>query len=190
MANTLLNPKRLKGLIVSQNTLCSLTRKTKRLQLWRENGENGWTGQSWVNANTQEVVFALKQCPPVCKTSPELSAGVGGGEAGEGMQRSDNLPYACCSHRCQPFSARALCLLRGERVPFSADHKKGGGGVFSKGVLISIALTQKKLKPPFPIEITVHRKSVPKPRGGGLSLNPSKGHLLPPAWKLLATEQL
>lgn len=111
-----------------KHTVCSLTRKTKKLQLWRENGENGWAGGSWVNANTQEVVFALKQCPPVCKMSPGLSGGVGGGEAGEGMQGSDNLPYACCSQRCQSFSARALCLLRGERVPFSADHKKGGGG--------------------------------------------------------------
>lgn len=37
-----------------------INQKNKEAAALERNGENGWTGGSWVNANTQEVVFALK----------------------------------------------------------------------------------------------------------------------------------
>lgn len=88
-----------------------------------------------------------------------------------------------------PLYCKSPLCVEGERAPFSADQSKEGQ-LFSGGALISIVLRQENSRPPFPIEITVLRKSVPKPRGGGLSLNPSVGHVLPQPGKLLATEQL
>lgn len=82
------------------------------------------------------------------KLSGELVAkeGDGGQEKGSRDQLIYHMPAG--ADAANPFSARALCLSRGERVPFNADQRKGGQ-LFSGGALISIALTQKKLLPPF-----------------------------------------
>lgn len=111
--------------------------------------------------------------------SGELSVQLRGeGRAGEGMQRSANLPYACWSKRCQPPFCKSPLFVEERACPIQCRLGKGGGQLFSGGALISIVLMQKKLKP-IPIEITVHRKSVPKPIGVGLSVNLRP----PPTWK-------
>lgn len=62
--------------------------------------------------------------------SRELSAcgvGVGGQEKGCRDQLIYHMPAGATA--ANPFSARPLCLLRRERVPFNADRKKGGADV-------------------------------------------------------------
>lgn len=84
---------------------------------------------------------------PTCMLNEwrSLAVGEGGQEKGCRDQLIYHMPAG--ANAANPFSARALCLSKRERVPFNADQKKGGQ-LFSGGALISIALSQKKLQPP------------------------------------------
>lgn len=79
-----------------------------------------------------------------------------------------------------PFLQEPFVCRGGERVSFNADQKKGSGFPLGCPYFNS---SDTERTPPLPIETTVHRESVPKTRGGGLSLNPSTRHCFPPSQK-------
>lgn len=84
------------------------------------------------------------------------------------------------------FSASGLCLSRRACLIQCRPQEKGGSCPL--GVPHFNSLHADKPQPPFPTEITVQRKSVPKPREGGLQFIAGQGHI--PPRSLLATQQL
>lgn len=94
-----------------------------------------------------------------------------------------NQSATCLREPAPTTFVQAAFVCRGERASFNVDRKKRGAAVLW-GFPHFNSLHAHKLQPPFPTEITVQRKSVPKPREGGPGPHP------PPAWSLLATQQL
>lgn len=150
--------------------------KERRLTNLRDK-ELGARARNWSDWRKLDVCKDTRGglCPPVCKMGRRLSVcaeGVwvwgGWGGAVEWMQRSANLPYACCSLRRQTPFLQGPFVCWGESVSHSLQDLKNGEGGCSRSLGVPSfqwPWRRKNSGPSFTTGITQHRGSVPKLRG-------------------------